>query len=307
MIVISEFMDEQAIKRHLADFETIYEPDLVDRQDDLLNRVNSAKALIVRNRTQVTAELLAAAPNLKCVGRLGVGLDSIDMEACKNSGVDVYPALGANDLSVAEYVITTGMMLQRAAYYSQNEMLTGQWPRQACSGYEIAGLTLGLIGMGSIARLTSELADKMGMTVMGHDPYLPADHPIREMVSIVDLEPLLQQSDIVSLHVPLTEETRHLIGRSELDLMNKRSVLINAARGGIVDETALVEALKSGQIAGAALDVFENEPLDEKNASKFKNIPNLVLTPHIAGVTKQSNERVSDMIASKVAECLKRG
>lgn len=302
MILITEFMSETWVDWLTERTEVVYEPDLPDRPTDLAKLAPMAKALIVRNRTQVRGDLLEA--GFSCVGRLGVGLDNIDMEACRAKRITVYPALGANTLSVAEYVITTAAMFLRGAYFMRPEMEAGKWPRaQAGQGREIAGKTLGLVGYGEIARATAKLARSLGMVVTAYDPHLKPDDPAWESAVRLPLESLLMRSDVVSLHVPLNDRTRHLINEDALGAMKPDAVLINAARGGVVDEAALAEALKTGHLAGAALDVFEDEPLGANHL--FKDVPNLILTPHIGGVTREANERVSEMTARTIAQHLR--
>lgn len=305
-IVITEFMDEAAVASLKARYDTVYDPALVDQPEKLAMMVSEARALVVRNRTQVRGVLLESAKKLSCVGRLGVGLDNIDMEACKARDVAVYPATGANDLSVAEYVVTAAAMLLRHAYTANEAMLAGKWPRQALAGRELAGKTLGLVGFGSIAREVAWRAQMLGMTVLAYDPYSPADDPAWRLARNVSLDGLLETADVVSLHTPLTDQTRHMIDAGALARMKADAILINAARGGIIDEVALAAALKAGRPGGAALDVFETEPLTAAAGEKFKGIANLVLTPHIAGVTEESNERVSHLIAEKVLVHLER-
>lgn len=299
-ILITEFMDEAAVELIKARHETLYDPGLADRQADIPGLMAGVRALIVRNRTKVGASILDAADSLACVGRLGVGLDNIDVAACKARDITVYPASGANDLSVAEYVITTAAMLLRRAYASNAAMIAGEWPRQALVGGELAGRTLGLVGFGSIARQVAWRAHMLGMSIVAFDPFCPPDHEAWRLARNVSLDGLLETADVVSLHTPLTDETRHMIGSEAIAKMKNDAVLINAARGGIIDETALAAALKGGQLGGAAIDVFEAEPLTAEAGAKFEGIANLVLTPHIAGVTDESNVRVSNMIAEKV-------
>lgn len=306
-VLISEFMDDAAVAALAGKFDTMYDATLVDRRAELLERLVDIDALIVRNRTQVNAAVLAAAPKLRVVGRLGVGLDNIDVAACAARNIEVIPATGANALAVAEYVICTAMMLLRGAYASTAEVAAGAWPRGPLSnGREIAGKSLGLVGFGGIGRLTATLAKGLGMQVIAHDPVIPASAPIwRETgVTAVPFDQLLQQADVVSLHIPLTPQTRNLLGAAQLATMKPGAVLINSARGGVIDETALAEALRGKRLGGAALDVFDAEPL--KAGSPLAGCPNLVLTPHIAGVTAESNVRVSDMIADRVAQFLSR-
>lgn len=304
MILITEFMDEAAVDGLRAGFEVHYDPDLADRQDEIPGLITGAGALIVRNRTQVTADLLAAAPGLKCVGRLGVGLDNIDMEACAARDVAVYPATGANNLSVAEYVITSAMVLMRGAYLAGDAMRAGVWPRQACAGREIAGKVLGLVGFGVIARQVATMARALGMDVVAHDPYLPADDPAWDGTGNLPLGDLLGRCDVVSLHTPLTEGTRHLLDAAALAGMKPDAVLINAARGGVLDDAAFAAAVREGRLGGGALDVFEAEPLTAAAAAMFEGLPNVILTPHIGGVTEESNRRVSALTAETVARHL---
>ena len=304
MILITEFMDDAAVERLKETHPTTYRPDLADRPDDIAALLPGTGALIVRNRTQVNKELLASAPDLRVVGRLGVGLDNIDLEECMARRIDVIPATGANTLAVAEYVITSVLILLRNAYFCGAQMLAGDWPRSQCAGREVSGRQLGLIGFGAAAQASARLAHRVGMWVVAYDPYLDSQHPAWRDIRPMPFSELLQTSDAISLHVPLTAETRHLINADNLASMSKNAVLINAARGGIVDEAALVQALRAGKLAGAALDVFENEPLDAEAARQFAAIPNLMLTPHIAGVTQDSNTRVSSMIADLVTQRL---
>lgn len=306
-IVISEFMDTAAVDTLKTSFTVVYDPSLVDQPGALHDAIAEADALIVRNRTQVNEALLTKGPRLKVVGRLGVGLDNIDVPQCTERGITVIPATGANSQAVAEYVIGTAMMLLRASYQSTQEVSQGQWPRQALSaGREIHGKTLGLVGFGAIGQLTARLAQVLGMQVIAHDPALKHDADIwRDThVSPHSLEAVLQHADVVSLHVPLLETTRHLINAQRLQMMKSDAILINTARGGIVDEHALASALREGHLGGAAIDVFDQEPLPAGNI--FDGVPRLVLTPHIAGVTHESNIRVSELIADKVAHALTR-
>lgn len=304
-ILISEFMDEAAVDALRRRFDVAYDPALVDRRAELLARLADVPALIVRNRTQVNAELLAAAPGLRVVGRLGVGLDNIDVAACQARGIEVIPATGANALAVAEYVVATAMVLLRGAYLSTGQMMAGEWPRPRLSeGRETAGKLLGLVGFGGIGRLTAKLAQALGMGVIAYDPLLPAEAPAwaASGVGRRELDGLLEEADAVSLHVPLADATRNLLDAARIARMKAGAVLINTARGGIVDEAALAQALRDGRLGGAALDVFAHEPLPA--GSPLAGTPNLILTPHIGGVTRESNARVSTLIAEKVANFL---
>jgi (S)-sulfolactate dehydrogenase len=324
LIVISEFMDEQAVawlrERRPAD-DVLYEPGLVDRPAELARRAAPADALIVRNRTQVRGALLQGLRSLRVVGRLGVGLDNIDVDACRARGIAVLPATGANADAVAEYVIASAMLLLRGAFGATGAVGRGDWPRAALSqGREIGGKTLGLVGFGDIGRRVGRRALALGMTVIAFDPQVGAGDPVWAQTGVAPapLDTVVASADVLSLHVPLTDDTRGLIGAARLAQMKRGAVLINTARGGIVDEDALAQALRGGTLAGAALDVFEVEPhpasprwhgIDGNGGCDGDRVgpPRLLLTPHIAGVTAESNQRVSFMVAERVAECLERG
>ncbi len=302
-IVISEFMDEDAVDWLCRDFGVTYDPSLVDDAARLQTACAGARALIVRNRTQVSAALITACPDLIAVGRLGVGLDNIDLDACKARKVAVFPATGGNTVSVAEYVITAVLMLRRTAWLGSAEVLSGAWPRQRMMGLEVSGATLGLIGFGAIAQAVAARARALGMSITAHDPFLPDNHVAWATVQRCEsLDTLLQTADAVSLHVPLTKATRNLLDAARLKRMKRGAVLVNTARGGIINEAALAEALESGHLKGAALDVFEAEPLPDQTV--LKTAPNLIATPHIAGVTVDSNTRISWITAENVARCL---
>ena len=296
-ILITEFMDQRSVENLMKKYDVIYDTTLASDQDRIPALIYNIDAIIVRNRTQVTKELIDKSLKLSCIGRLGVGLDNIDIKSCEEKNISVYPALGANTNSVVEYVLTTSMLLLRGAYQKQSEMIDGSWPRDKSSGNEISGKKLGLIGFGEIAQKTSFLAKSFGMTVCAFDPYKKSDDPAWENVQKIDLENLLKTSDVISIHTPLNDSTYHLLDAKRLKMLKTSAVLINAARGGIIDEKALSEILHKGKIRGAALDVFENEPLSKLDGNLFKGLKNIIITPHIAGVTLESNERVSAMIA----------
>jgi (S)-sulfolactate dehydrogenase len=259
----------------------------------------------VRNRTQVRGALLDALMRCRVVGRLGVGLDNIDVAGCAARGIQVIPATGANALSVAEYVIGASLLLLRGASAATADVAAGRWPREALSGgREAAGKTLGLIGFGSIGQLTAKLALALGLRVIAFDAMMDRDHPAFAAgnVAFAGLDELVRSADVISLHVPLVDATRGLFDAARIGSMKPGAVLINTARGGIVDEVALAAALRSGQLGGAAIDVFASEPLPA--AAHFAGCPNLLLTPHIAGVSAESNQRVSALIAERLLEVL---
>lgn len=304
-IVITEFMTQDAVDGLARDFDVLYEADLFERPDDLAVLVADADGLIVRNRTQVTADLLDAAPRLRVIGRLGVGLDNLDMAACATRNIPVFPATGANDASVAEYVLGSAFHLIRRAFDATARVLDGEWPRQDFFGEELQGRCLGLVGFGSIARTLAKKARSLDLDILAHDPHVPAADPAWHQVTRVpDLSSLLKTADIVSLHVPRLPSTENLIDAEAIALMKPGAILINAARGGLVDEAALAKALRSGRLAGAALDVLATEPPTRDSVAGFRGLDNLILTPHIAGPTVQSDIRVSGVTADNVRRVL---
>jgi (S)-sulfolactate dehydrogenase len=304
-IVISEFMDERAVAQLQALHEVTFEPGLVDDLSRLLQLASQADALIVRNRTQVRGELLAALSRCRVIGRLGVGLDNIDVAAAQARGMAVIPASGANALSVAEYVVLATMLLLRPVFAGTAEVAAGAWPRNALSnGRETAGKRLGIVGFGNIGQTTARLAQGLGMQVSACDALLSADAPVYAQTGVepLNLQTLIAQSDVITLHVPLLESTRGLINAAFIANMKPGAILINTSRGHIVDMAALVAALRSGHLGGAAVDVFDAEPLPAQ--PDWQDCPNLLLTPHISGLSQESNERVSFMIAEQVLRAL---
>ncbi|MHA1564796.1 MAG: hydroxyacid dehydrogenase [Alphaproteobacteria bacterium] len=301
-------MDEAAVNGLRVDFGVLHETSLVDRPEALGEALAGARALIVRNRTQVTEALLAQAPKLRVVGRLGVGLDNIDVASCKARGIAVCPATGANAIAVAEYVVGMILRLLRGeAHQASSGILAGKWPRNICVGHDAHGRTLGLLGLGAIAQEVAKRAKALGMTVAAHDPFVAPGNDAWNGVTRLDLPDLLDQSDVLSLHVPLNDGTHHIIDGAAIERMKESAILINTARGGVVDERALAEALRAGRLAGAALDVFEHEPVTEESSRHLREVPQLILTPHIAGVTDESNVLVSRVTAENVRRVLSRG
>ena len=307
-IVITESIDEDALKSVLAGFDVHYDPKLFLRHDDLCKVVADVPALIVRNNTQVNAEVIDSAKKLKIVGRLGVGLDNIDMEACKARGIAVYPATGANTQSVVEYVLGATFALLRRTFFATPDVLSGEFPRAKWQGREVTGKRLGIVGFGAIGRALAAPAAALGMEVVGYDPHLKPNDPAWSQpwgeVQALDLDALLSTSDVISLHVPLSAETKNLIDHAALAKMKRGAILVNAARGGVANEEATAEALRSGQLGGAAFDVFVEEPLSKEKARIFAGCPNLILTPHTGAGTIEANRRVSFMVAEKVRDHL---
>ena len=304
-ILVTEFMDPRAVESLRAEFEVHYDPDLHEDSAGIASRLASARALIVRNRTRVGRDLLASGPRLVAVGRLGVGLDNIDLDACAERGVSVHPATGANVVAVAEYVVAAMLMMLRGAYHATDRVLAGEWPRTALIGREASGKTLGIVGFGAIGRAVARRAAALGVGVAAYDPMLAPGDPAWNAPGVRrfgDLAAMLAACDVVTLHVPLTSATRHLIGAAEIAVMKPGACIVNTARGGVLDEAAMARALASGRLGAAALDVFEDEPLTAH--SRLAGIPNLYLTPHVAGLTEEANARTGELVARLVRSAL---
>ena len=300
-------MTADAVARLAEVHDVLADPRLAEEPSRLLREAPSADALIVRNRTSVRGELLDALVQCRVIGRLGMGLQNIDVDGCIARGIRVIPATGAYARAVAEYVVAMALTLRRGgAYRASAAVAAGMWPRgEASLGRECGDAVLGLVGFGGTGRLVARLARGIGMTVLASDPQLGTDGAAwhEHGVRLVALEELVRVADVVSLHVPLLPSTRRLFDAQRLAALKPGAVLIDAARGGVVDESALAAALRRGHLAGAALDVFEHEPLPA-GGHPFVDCPNLVLTPHIAGATVESNARVSAVVAEKVLEAL---
>ena len=303
MIIISEPILEPALKPHQATFNIHYDPELFQKRDELKALLKNASALIVRNQTQVDTDLIAKADNLKVVGRLGVGLDNLDIPALKERGVVVTWGPGTNAVSVAEYVLGAMLELSRRFTKVSAELHSGAWNRQAAIGTELYGKTLGIVGLGDIGSRLARRAHAFSMKVVAHDPvvYENAFAPQEYGVGLLELPEVLK-SDFVSLHAPLLPSTKHLVNAESLKQMKPSACLINTARGGLVDEHALAHALRNGTLAGAALDVRASEPPGEDDP--LRGLENVILTPHIAGVTLESNTRVSFHVVQDVVRVL---
>src|SRR5713226_8106838 len=276
---------------------------VLTNKDTLNAEIADADALIVRSATKVTAQLMEKAPKLRVVGRAGVGVDNIDLEAATARGVLVMSTPGGNAVSVAEHTFALLLSLARQVPRLDAAMREGRWEKSS-SGTEVRGRTLGLIGLGRIGSEVAARAEAFDMRVQAYDPYI-SEAAAREMsVELVPLEKLLAESDFVSLHTALSPATEKLINAATIEKMKKGARLVNAARGELIDEAALVEALKSGKLAGAALDVFAEEP--PKN-SPLVGLANVIATPHVAGSTAEAQEEVGTQIAVQVRDYLSEG
>ena len=267
--------------------------------------LENAAGLIVRSATRVDADVLDRAPGLRVVGRAGVGVDNIDVPAASSRGVAVMNAPGGNTISAAELTMALLLSVARRVSEADRNIRDGKWERARLQGVELRGKTLGVIGAGRIGWEVAERCRAFGMGVIVYDPYLPA-HRVDELrPHLVSFDQLIEEADVISLHVPLNAETKGLIDADALRRMKKGAFVLNASRGGVVDETALAQALGDGLIAGAGLDVFETEPLPPD--SPLLAAPNLVLTPHLGASTKEAQVQVALEVARSIRAALALG
>lgn len=278
-----------------------YRPELWKDRQQLVERAGSSRAIVVRNRTRVDADLLRAAPTLRVVARAGVGLDNIDIPQADSAGVVVVAALGANAQSVAEHTLALALALARNIVVHDRETRLGTWDRTP--GIELAGCTWGVLGAGATGQAVGRLVSCLGGRVLGYDNAIdPASPGLRDAaIELVPLDRVIGESDVISVHLPATEQTRGLVDGAFLGAMRPHALLVNVGRGEVVDERALYEALVGGRIGGAALDVRATEP---PSPGGLEGLDNVILTPHVAGITRQSQERIIGMLAADLEALL---
>jgi D-3-phosphoglycerate dehydrogenase/(S)-sulfolactate dehydrogenase len=291
MILISEDVWGTPFQTLEGSFPITRNDDLWNNPEELKAALKDVKALVVRNRTKVTADVIAAAPGLKVIARAGVGLDNIDLKAADAAGVVVVAGLGANAVSVGE--LTLGLALSLLRNVPGHDVATrdGGWVRTP--GRELSGLTWGLLGCGATGVATAKLIQGFNCSVLGYDPYAK-NVPGVELTSFEDV---LKRSDVVSIHMPSTPETNGSINAATLALMKKDAIIVNVGRGEVINEADLIAALKAKTIAGAALDVRAQEP---PTTGEMETIPNLILTPHVAGITKESQLRINQILTANI-------
>jgi len=276
------------------------------KEDELIARIGDLDALIVRSQTKVTAKALAAATRLKVIGRAGVGVDNVDVEAATGRGIVVMNTPGGNTISTAEHTFSLLLSLARKIPQAHASMASGKWDRKSFEGTELCGKTLGIIGMGRIGGEVARRAIAFGMSVIAFDPYLVQSRARSLQVELADdLDSLLTRADFITVHMPLTSETKNILNAASIAKCKKGVRIINCARGGLVEEAALLAALQSGQVGGAALDVYEKEP--PADDLPFRPLPNVVLTPHLGASTSEAQEGVGIEIAQAVSELLLNG
>lgn len=296
-ILICDPVDAEAIAQMR---EAGLEVDVQDTitQEELLQVLQQYDGMVVRSRTKVRQPLIDAAPNLKLIVRGGVGLDTIDVAYARSKGITVLNTPAANSAAVAELVIGLMLALARHITVADAGMKAGRWEKKILEGTEIAGKTLGLIGYGRIGRLTGEKARALGMSVVCYDPAITVEEP--GVTQVATLEALLTVADYVSLHVPVTPQTKGMLSTAQFALMKPTAYLINAARGGVVDEAALYTALVEQQIAGAALDVYSEEPPQSELLKQLIALPQVIALPHLGASTAEALGRVGGEVAALV-------
>jgi D-3-phosphoglycerate dehydrogenase len=303
-VAVVEDVWGEAFERLSGDLEVVFNPKAWESSEELLALAHEARALVVRNRTQVDRTLLEACPALLIVGRAGVGLDNIDLAGADELGVAVVAPRGANATSVAEHAIALALVLARHVVELDRACRDGGWQR--VPGRELSGGTWGVLGAGATARATARAAKALGMQVVAYDPYVSPDHP--EMVEIglrlASLDEVVSTADILSCHLPATEATRNLVGARLLAQIKPTALFINLGRGEVVDEDALADAVEEGRLAGAGLDVRAEEP---PTRGRLERLGSVVLTPHVAGITEQSQARILQVLADDIRSVLAGG
>ena len=304
-ILITEFMEVKSIEILKTKFDVTFDQDLSNNSSKLKKIISNFDILIVRNKTQVKKEILENTSNLKFIGRLGVGLDNIDTEYCKNNNIHVQPATGMNADSVAEYVINAALSLLKNIPIANTETQKGNWPRNSIISRELKDKTIGILGFGLIGRKVAKISKIFEANVIAYDPYVDQNIAKKFNTKLDTLENVLINAHVISLHIPLTQETNNLINTESIKLMKKKPIIINSSRGGIINEEHLIDAYLNNQISGFALDVFQNEPVQHNILEKINPTFNCIITPHNAGVTEESNIRVSQFIADSIIEYFK--
>lgn len=268
--------------------------------EELREVIPDYEALMIRSGTRVTQEIIEAATNLKIIGRAGVGVDNIDVAACTRRGIIVVNSPAGNTIAAAEHTVAMMLSLSRHVPEANQSVKNGKWERKQFTGVEIYQKTLGIVGLGKIGSHVATIARSMGMNLIAYDPFISPARAEKMGCTLVDLETLFKEADYITLHIPKTPETRHLINAETLAMMKPTTRIINCSRGGIIDEVALAEALKNGTIAGAALDVFETEPLNDSPLLSLGK--NVILTPHLGASTKEAQINVAVDVAEQIRD-----
>ncbi len=300
-ILVTEFINKQSLDRLNKVFKVHYDEKLWKNSKKIIEIIKDFDCLIVRNKTLINKRLLDKAKKIRFIGRLGVGLDNIDVKNCHLKNIYIQPATGMNADSVAEYVASCSMSLIKKIPLFHEGTLRGKWPRTTIKSEEMNGKNIGIIGFGSVGKKVSEYCSRIGLNILIYDKYF-VKFKKKNKFKFLNLINLLKKSDIISLHIPLSKQTKNLINKGTFLKMKKKPVIINTSRGSVINEKDLIDAYNKNLISGFALDVFENEPVKRKFLKKINKKMNCILTPHISGITQQSNIRVSDFIVDKVID-----
>lgn len=295
-IHVNDPLDKQATEK-LASVPNVVLTSQHYEKDELIKIIPEVEVLIVRSATKVTADIIEAGKNLKIIGRAGTGLDNIDVKAAESKGIKVLNTPGANSISVAELAI--GLMLACSRHIARGtiDLKNGKWTKKELEGHELFGRTVGIIGFGNIGKEVAKRLLAFDMKVLAYDPFVK-ETDIN--VNIVDLDTIYRESDYITIHVPLTPETKNMINEQTIMKMKDGVIIINAARGGIIDEVALYNALVSGKVYAAGLDVFEIEPPTDEIRQKLLSLPNVVATPHVGASTFEAQERVGMLLVERI-------
>jgi len=300
-VLVTDPLSEEGVKvfQESPDIEVDVVTDLTP--EELKGIIGDYHALVIRSATRVTAEIIEGAHNLKVIGRAGTGLDNVDIPAVSKKGIVVMNTPGGNTITAAEHTIGMIMALSRNIPQATASLKRGKWEKEKFQGWELFNKTLGIIGVGRIGRLVAERAKGMKMKVIAYDPYIKPDTIERLDVEPISFDELLQRSDYITIHAPRTDETANMINRETIARMKRGAMLINCARGGIVNENDLYDALESGHLSGAALDVFSKEP---PGKTKLMSLPNFICTPHLGASTKEAQDKVATDVAKQIVAYL---
>ena len=296
-VLIADSINENGIKKLEDEMEVVVNTTI--SPEELLETINEYDGIIVRSRTKVTSEVIANADNLKIIARAGVGVDNIDLNAATEKGIMVVNSPESTSITVAEHTMGLLLTMARKISIADKSVKEGKWEKKKFMGVELRGKTLGVIGMGRIGSQVVNRCKAFEMDAIVYDPYLPEEVAQNMGVKLTDLNTVLENADFITIHVPLTEETKHLISNDEFEIMKDSCFITNCARGGIIDEEALYTALSENKIGGAALDVYEEEPPKD---SKLTTLDNIVLTPHIAASTKEAQRDAAIIVADEIIE-----
>jgi D-3-phosphoglycerate dehydrogenase len=298
-VLVAEPLATEGLELLKTEHEVDYRPEL--SRDEFLALLPDYDALIVRSGVKVDAQAIAAGAQLRVVGRAGVGVDNIDVAAATAAGILVVNAPTANTIAAAELTVGLIYALSRHIPQAEASLRRGEWRRADFVGTELRGKTLGIVGLGKIGMAVAQRARAMEMTLVGSDPYVSAEVAAEHGIELIEMDDVLRRADVVTVHVPLLAETRGMIGPEQLGLMRPTAFVINVARGGVIDEAALAEALRDGRIGGAAIDVYAHEPPHD---SPLLDAPNTVLTPHLGASTREAQTKAGVEVAEQVLDAL---